>query len=238
MTTKLILLLGVLLGILVSVSSWSKQPVAVVYAGPGVCREGCESAAAEVARHAGFRVRYFHPEKPSSADLKNADVWIQPGGNAIDVANAVTPDFLNYLREFVRRGGGYLGFCAGAFLADKWVNDENTIAGLDILGATTEDYAESDNPFMFLINWSGHLRFLYFQGGPYFHVHDKARTKVVATYDDGKPAVIYSRFGQGRIAVSGPHPEAPESWRKVDSLQDKDGLDYDLALEMLNSLAD
>lgn len=208
----------------------------MVYAGPGICKEGCANAAAQLARSAGMRVRFFRPEKSSIADLQYADVWIQPGGNAIEVTQSGSPDFLQGLREFVNRGGGYLGFCAGAFLADKWVNDDHTVAGLDILGADTEDYVKSTDPFMFLVNWSGQWRHLYFQEGPYFKVEDLTRTRVVATYEDGKPAVLYSKFGHGKIAVSGPHPEAPEAWRKADGLSDNDGLDYDLALEMLRSV--
>ncbi len=210
--------------------------MALVYAGPGVCKEGCERAAAEIAKHAGYRVRYFVPGKIGIDELATAKIWIQPGGNAIEVATAVGPEIINHLRSFVFNGGGYLGFCAGAFLADHWVDDNHTVAGLDILNAETEDYVKNPNPIIVFINWLGKARFLYYQEGPYFIVRDPANAKVVASYEDGKPAVVYSQYGRGHVAVSGPHPEAPEKWRKIDALADADGLDIDLALEMISSL--
>ena len=88
----------------------SGAPIALVYRGPGVCLENCSEAAAAVAHRAGFRVKYVRPEDISEALLARGSVWIQPGGDAIVVAKQITREQKLLLRQFVAKGGAYLGF--------------------------------------------------------------------------------------------------------------------------------
>jgi hypothetical protein len=44
---------------------------------------------------------------------------------------------------------------------------------------------------------------------------------------------VRASYGEGRVSVSGVHPEAPQWWRDYYKLQDSDGLDYDLAVGMI-----
>lgn len=36
--------------------------------------------------------------------------------------------------------------------------------------------------------------------------------QVIAYYEDGRIAALLSSYGEGKVAVSGPHPEARDSW--------------------------
>jgi hypothetical protein len=57
---------------------------------------------------------------------------------------------------------------------------------------------------------------------------------VVARYKDGKPAISETWSGKGYVVISGPHPEAPQGWRATAG-NDSDGLDYDIAIAMMNA---
>lgn len=52
-----------------------------------------------------------------SGGLTGADVVVFPGGNARDQAHDLGAAGKKAIRDFVERGGGYVGICAGGFLA-------------------------------------------------------------------------------------------------------------------------
>src|SRR4051812_18762966 len=49
--------------------------------------------------------------------LKEMDVLVQPGGSGSKQAEALQPEGCDAIREFVKGGGGYVGICAGSYLA-------------------------------------------------------------------------------------------------------------------------
>ena len=49
--------------------------------------------------------------------LKDMHVLVMPGGSGSIQARHLSEGGLNVIRDFVGQGGGYLGFCAGAYLA-------------------------------------------------------------------------------------------------------------------------
>jgi glutamine amidotransferase-like uncharacterized protein len=217
-----------------------KGPIALVYKGPGSCDGGdnCSGAAATVARKAGFRVKYVTPDEISPAVFDQAVLWVQPGGNAITVVETVGQKKLSHIREFVRGGGAYVGFCAGAFLADKTVDNPETIPGLGIIPVGTFDYDLDDRGGLgnlTWIIWKGVRRHIYFNGGGSFYVNPKTRNvKVFARFQaDDLPAAISTTFGRGRVVVTGAHPEAFQFWKTDGNLNDEDGEDHDLAEEMM-----
>src|SRR4051812_38200163 len=79
--------------------------LALVYAGPGVCKDGCAEAAAAVPHRAGYRIKYVGPADVRPEVLREAAVWVQPGGDAIEVAKTLTDQQVKWLRTFVERGG-------------------------------------------------------------------------------------------------------------------------------------
>ena len=44
---------------------------------------------------------------------------------------------------------------------------------------------------------------------------------------------LETTFGQGRISVTGTHPEAPKWWYEDAHINDGDGLDHELAANMI-----
>lgn len=254
----------IIVGLSVSLSSQAqlKKPLALIYKGPGSCETyqqylGCSEAAARVAQKAGFDVLYVGPGKPT-IDFKKASIWIQPGGRVKSQAEAMSPELLQKIKEFVFQGGGYVGFCAGGFLATEkfgWKNIDPTTkkkipyesAGLGILPGKSLLYTGFDKQLSGdLISqvaptiWNNQTRHIYWELGPYFNSSSTKKAEILSYYlnkegqNDTKHALtIRSQFGQGKVFVTGVHPEAPLNWSTYFKLQDPDGEDFDLAIDMI-----
>ncbi len=213
--------------------------LALIYKGPGSCKDLCSEAAAQIARNLGLSVKFLGPAdlKAGAKEFQDAAVWIQPGGNAIDAAEALGEKGLKWIRQFVKNGGGYVGFCAGAFLADSTVDNPETIKGLGIIPVETVDYpvdSKKGNGIILSTFWFGKRRELFFNGGGTFYMDGKHPVNVLATYGlEGLPATIENQYGYGRVVVTGAHPEALDDWKKYTGMDDKDGPDYDLAEMMV-----
>jgi glutamine amidotransferase-like uncharacterized protein len=217
--------------------------LALVYRGPGGC-PSCSEAAAELLESAewGFDVRYVGPDEDielTSANLQKADLYVQPGGDgSLNQAYAALESDAAEIRQFVDSGGRYLGICMGAYLAGSG-------PGFDLLPGDSGQYISSDgasvtdaSSTVVEVNWRGQSRFMFFQDGSYFTL-DGAQpgTTVFAHYSsNGEIAAMVSPYGDGRVAVSGPHPEATDGWYQYNGITDPDGPDADLGHELIDAL--
>jgi glutamine amidotransferase-like uncharacterized protein len=239
------------------------RPVALVYDGPGSCdvSEGdCTTAAQNAAEDAGYYVVRVGPAAltatSTETDYQNifgdAAVWIQPGGHSQVFLITITPQLKTAIRRFVSEGGGYVGFCAGAFSATAFDGGTDT-PGLGIFPGGTYPFPNDtidtffDNVVSYFnadavdnsilpITWEGNLRYLYFEEGTTLNLDGvpAGQVEVIGTLADGQVIAARTHFGQGKVFITGAHPEAPASWRTDPDLNDPDGLDFDLVAEMLN----
>lgn len=221
------------------------RPLALVYRGPGTCWKGCAEAAAAVATHAGYDVSYVGPEETNEALFFAAKLWIQPGGRAIDQARAMTPELKNRVRDFVERGGGYVGFCAGAFMASRqfgWEEKNGARVQVDGLGLLPLKsrfyYPETQLARVLPIRLEdGRREYFYWELGPFIDARQEAPgVEFLGFYEDQGPdyaAAARANYGRGRVIVSAFHPEAPALWRYLFGLHDPDGLDFGYAHRML-----
>lgn len=212
-----------------------KPPVAVIYSGPGTCPE-CVDAAADIVSRVGLSVRLVQPTDLKETSFTDAVLYVQPGGNAITVARRLTAQQKDLIRTFISQGGGYLGICAGGFFADRWVNNANTIAGLNIIPVSSHDYGQK-GPRIMHVTWGNQTRDMYFENGPSFDEPASDMAVVAGRYTDNVPAALVTKYGMGRVAVSGPHPEAPTEWFTAEDLVRGDGrqTDQDLAVALVQS---
>lgn len=237
----LVLILSGLFGASVptALAAPQKRPLALVYQGPGGCtRWKCNEAAAAAAYARGFDIRFVTPAHLTPEVFVGASIWIQPGGNAITVAQKIGKQGLALIRKFVKNGGAYVGFCAGAFLADSTVDNGETVRGLGILPVATADVPvdSGDAGIPMVINWLGKKRTLFFNGGGYFKTKGRDRTPdytVLAWYPDGTAATLETAYGKGGVVVTGAHPEAFTSWKDDAHFKDPDGSDRFLAEDMI-----
>lgn len=78
---------------------------------------------------------------------------------------------------------------------------------------------------------------MYFQNGPYFIPDTGILGQIIlANYTNGYVAAMVQPYGNGKIGVVGPHPEAPASWYMTANLTDPDGFDSDLGYDLIDIL--
>jgi glutamine amidotransferase-like uncharacterized protein len=226
---------GLWLGLVLAIwASVAQAADALVYKGPGACDEGCSEAAALVAQMAGLNPVFVGPAETDPNIFKNAAVWIQPGGHSRTVGRNMSDDLKDRIREFVHGGGAYVGFCAGGFYATARIGELKD-AGLGLIAGRSKLYEKADADATVLpLIWDGKERQIYWEGGPAFYPPKDGDVEVTATYPDGTAAAVRDRYGKGRVYVTGAHPEAPQNWRDYYRLADSDGLDYDLAVDMIH----
>ncbi|MFE6668264.1 BPL-N domain-containing protein [Streptomyces sp. NPDC057697] len=193
-----------------------QRRLALVYRGPA-SRPGCPEAVAELlaATPWNLEVRFTGPDEalhPTARNLSDATLYAQPGGGTLDSAYRTLRRQHRVVRDFVRHGGRYLGFCLGGYLA-------GATPGFGLLPGDTDQYIASpgasvhdERDTVVPVTWRGRRRTVYFQDGPLFELDEDADATILATYDNGTVAALATRYGDGRVAVTGPHPEATADW--------------------------
>lgn len=170
-------------------------------------------------------------------DLSKFGVIAWPGGYAGVMSKSLTKEARDNIRRAVQeRGVGYVGICAGAFIAVS----PDTTTGLSVIASPELPYYhledEGTDDAMVGVNFTqGSAHQLVWWGGPSL---PEWKGGVIARYsDNNQPAIAETWSGNGLVILSGPHPEAPEDWRTKLGLSDSDGLDQDIAGQMLVAAA-
>jgi glutamine amidotransferase-like uncharacterized protein len=186
--------------------------------------------------------------------LNDFDVLVWPGGH-YPAYWEVGLEGKSKIQDFISRGGGYMGICAGAYYACDyivWMDDpafpdppykvEGDELNLDLLlgvahGPIFEIVERPDPGYtMTKININDQTHpitdslpesmQIFYGGGPYFQLYKDANVTVLGTYDvTGTPAIIAFQYGQGRVFLIAPHAEFEED-------SDRDGA------EPISELAD
>lgn len=205
---------------LLGVAPFGSRPVAIVYGGPGVLPgpDDTLERAVYVAEMAGFEA-VIVTEPVDLKLLSRARVWIQPGGPNLSADQHMNANGMSrQVREFVSKGGGYVGFCGGAFSA---------VNNLGLIKGSAWNYDEWTGKIPIL--WMGHTRYMHFEHGPYILLSGN-KAEAVGLYADDYVTAARGTYGKGRVFISGVHPEASWGWEPA---EDPDGLDTDLAIYMI-----
>lgn len=212
---------------------------ALIYNGP-VSAEDCPEAAAAMAQSAGLPVRFVSKVGELPALLPNAAVFVI-GGTEDDLQplmKAFTPKVTEALKDYLRQGGRYWGICGGGFAASTgWYEDRKFVQGLGLIPAQCRVYRDDFKARIIPVRWQGRTRPMYSKAAPSFQlVGGSGDVQVVANYEDGSIAALMVSYGQGKLAVCGPHPEARPAWKDeaVDGQQWTSSTD--LAVDFLKDL--
>ncbi|MGW1408281.1 BPL-N domain-containing protein [Streptomyces sp. NPDC002403] len=212
--------------------------LALVYRGPA-SQPGCPEAVAELLASTPWDldVRFIGPDEvlPLTArTLARAALYAQPGGGTLSSAYRILRWQRRAVRDFVHLGGRYLGFCLGGYLA-------GATPGFGLLPGDTDQYISSpgatvhdERDTVIQVTWRGRPRTVFFQDGPLFVLAEGADARILATYDSGAAAALVTRYGDGRVAVTGPHPEATADWYADHGLPIQQTLD--LAQELVEAV--
>lgn len=146
--------------------------------------------------------------------IGQCDLYVQPGGGELEPAYKSLSKHRKAIRRHVRTGGGYLGLCLGGYLAGH-------TPGFGLLPGDADQYVATEgaevahtDDTVIKVDWGGRRRRILFQDGPVFQV-EESQVEVLARYRNGTVAALATAFGQGRVVVSGPHPEATKEWFKA-----------------------
>jgi glutamine amidotransferase-like uncharacterized protein len=165
--------------------------------------------------------------------LDNFDILYFGGGNAYFwKTEDQDKSFTQYIRDYVNNGGNYIGVCAGSYFASDQINwnGRDYDYPLDLfMGkgvgpiADISDYGEAWALATIRItdsslSYDGQQFEVMYYWGPYFEQYADSNqdVQVVAVYDyngdaDEKPAMIKFPYGNGKVFLSGVHPEFEES---------------------------
>ncbi|MEW4564616.1 serine hydrolase [Bremerella sp. JC770] len=178
-----------------------------------------------------FDVERITAEQIQQDALAEFDVLIHPGGSGSKQAASLGEPGRERVRSFVKRGGGYLGVCAGAYLA---TNDYAW--SLNLLDAKVVDrrhWARGNGMVELQLSpaataFFGHIpdeATIYYGQGPLLGRREWDDPKVpnyesLAIYktgiaEKGAPegvmpgtsAIVRTRYGAGRVFCFSPHPE-------------------------------
>ncbi len=172
-------------------------------------------------------------DRIKAADLRGGklaeyDVLIHPGGSGSKQSKGLEEAGLDQVRAFVDNGGGYVGICAGAYLASNHYSWSLNI--LDAKVIDTAHWARGHGDVQIRLTEEGKQLFecddletiLYYQGpllGPAGD-DDVPDYTLLATFDTeiakngvpegvmkGTTAIASGTFGKGRVLCFSPHPE-------------------------------
>lgn len=166
--------------------------VAIYDHGDGSAR-GPRELLAILSPESGYEARRVSPQGIRAGVLDNFDVLIVPGGSASKQSSKLKETGRQAIQKFVSAGGGYIGICAGAYLASSqyaW--------SLDLINARVWDrahWARGTGTVSLQLSEAGRREFVTSAGEPPGAVE---RSELVNVH-----------YGQGPLLVPGDDPDLP-----------------------------
>jgi hypothetical protein len=200
----------------------------MIYSGPGAPQSGVDNVKSVLEPYSQVIATIAPPEAFASLSLEKYDVVVFPGGSGSGQSKGLGEAGLKSVREFVSNGGGYVGICAGAYLACS-----NFTWGLGILNAGTVSTKWRRGQAMLDLECTSDAKSLIgpvegcfkvrYNNGPILKLWTRSdlpayTTLTVFRTEAAKygsptgvqinaPAHAIAPFGKGRVFVSSPHPE-------------------------------
>jgi hypothetical protein len=197
-----------------------------VFAGPGT-RKGMHHLLQEMERLPDSAVIPVGAEEINAGALRHCNVILFPGGSGTRQGESLGAIDRREVRDFIQRGGGYVGICAGAFLATtEW---PNSLKILDARNYSTQwkrgqgvVRMELTPKGQEILGTSHIVCDVRYHNGPLLVPAERAdlpdyqslavyRTEVSEFGPKGAmvgaPAIVASQFGKGRVLCFSPHPD-------------------------------
>lgn len=173
-------------------------------------------------------------------ELAQYGTIIFPGGAGGTQAGSLTSDAHANIREAVQqRGLSYVGFCAGAFIAQAPAPAPggDVSYGIGVVDGPVLEYYYLENQgttAALTLNTfaDGTSANILWYGGP---MTPDTPGGVIARYPDGTPAMTELWSGKGFVVLSGPHPTATQSILSSLGLNSSDGVHPDIAWKLINA---
>ncbi len=179
----------------------------------------------------GFATAVLTPQAIQNHSLDQFDVLIMPGGSGSSQAKHLEANGSLAVQKFVKNGGGYLGICAGAYLASSHYDWSLNLINSRVwdrahwargTGTVQLEISELGGQ---LFNHQDRLLDVHYAQGPLLipgNHPQLPRYEVLASYHSevakkgapeeamlGTHAIVRAPHGKGRVICFSPHPEAP-----------------------------
>ena len=179
-----------------------------------------------------YQIKLFSRDEVDPTFFDDVDVVCFPGGYGdCDRFDRLLEWNIDPIKQFLNRGGKYLGICMGAYWADKYYFDILKDVRVTQYIKQPNTDTRRPHPKAMPVTWNGLSKRMYFYDGCAFVGQG---FDVVATYPNGDAMAIV----QGNVGLIGCHLESEKSWYNKDYLKTHwhNKEQYSLLLEFVNNL--
>jgi glutamine amidotransferase-like uncharacterized protein len=187
----------------------------------------CARIATRMFKWMDYDIREIMATDINSNNLGHINLIYFPGGSTLPYRTKITDAGRTNLRNHIWNGCAYIGTCAGALIACEkniWKGSDHNEGLFGIfpgigIGPIPElprypdvcmTEIELDNTHQIAVQEGGSMWLLYINS-PYFESETSNVFQTIGNYTtNNKPALVLSTFGQGKIFLTGPHPEFEE----------------------------
>ena len=184
--------------------------------------------AALTAMQASFAVQTVSPREVQHGALQGLGALVVTGGRASRQGRALGEAGREAIRQFVHRGGGYVGICAGSYLAMQRPHDSTEesykVAMVALEHGTGDAWQRGIAPLRIGALDGSPSCALHYANGPIFHPHampEMPSPRVLARFEEevflepsgthagqmtGTPAIVSTQYGEGQIVLFSPNP--------------------------------
>ncbi|HHW57374.1 MAG TPA: family 10 glycosylhydrolase [Clostridia bacterium] len=179
----------------------------------------------------GIKADKISPEDIAKGKLSKFDVLVIPGGRALKQAEALGDEGRKIVKEFVEKGGGYIGICAGAYLASKGEGKFASYLGIvNTQAADIEHWDRGCGDVQVKVKDPNHpvlkayygVLTVYYENGPILRrsndlnlvPYTELATYISDIHENGPEkitpnasALTASEYGNGRVVLFSFHPE-------------------------------
>ena len=153
-----------------------------------------------------YRFKLFSRDEVEPSFFDDVDCVCFPGGYGdCDRYDTLMTWNCDAVRNFVNRGGKFLGICMGAYWADRdYLDILDSVRVVQYIKQPNTD-TRRPHPKAMPVKWLGVDERMYFYDGCAI-IGDNM--DIVATYSNGDPMAVI----QGKIGLIGCHPESQKVW--------------------------
>ena len=153
-----------------------------------------------------YQIKLFSRDEVDPTFFDDVDIVCFPGGYGdCDRFDRLLEWNVDLIKQFLNRGGKYLGICMGAYWADQYyfnlLNDVRVVQYIKQPNTCTR----RPHPKAMPVQWLDNNERMYFYDGPTFI---GSNMDVVARYSNGDPMAIIQR----NVGLLGCHLESEEFW--------------------------
>jgi glutamine amidotransferase-like uncharacterized protein len=216
-----------LLAALTTLAAEARHVRVALYDDKGSAGKGVPCVCSELRKCSDVDVTKVTAEQIRNGVLNNFDVVAFTGGSASSQAKTLGDEGRANVKQFVENGGGYMGICAGAYLAcngfdwavgvldaktvsSKWQRGAGTVKieltpdGQKLLGQSIKNFDVKYENGPIITRGKGLLP--DFKTLAVYRTEKAENGSPVGVMVDS-PAIVTSTCGKGRVVVISPHPE-------------------------------